>query len=461
MSQILQLLEPIQARDLVPRTSRDQTPRERRYYVWTVGCQMNISDSERLEAALQGVGYAPADRPEDASFIVLNSCSVRASAEERILGKVGELHRVKRLAPDTTIVLWGCMVGPNNQSIFKQQLPIVDHFISPSAVDEVVALAPHSLYQADAPALPVADWTHPPVSVHVPIQYGCNMSCAFCVIPLRRGRERSRPLEEIVDEVRRIVARGAKEITLLGQIVDSWGHDLPSRPDLADLLHAVHDVPGLLRLRFLTSHPAWMTDKLIHTMAELPRCMPELNLPIQSGSDPILKIMRRGYSVQRYRELIGRIRAAMPHIAMVTDIIVGHPGEQPEHFEATKALIEEMRFDKVHIAAYSARPGTRAAVMEEDLMQAVPETEKQARRIELDRIQEQIATERSAAFLGQEVEVLVEGEHKGKWRGRTPGNKLVFFRDSADWIGRLARIRVTATGPWSLQGELLGGRVAE
>jgi tRNA-2-methylthio-N6-dimethylallyladenosine synthase len=287
------------------------------------------------------------------------------------------------------------------------------------------------------------------------------MSCAFCVIPLRRGRERSRPLEEIVDEVRRIVARGAKEITLLGQIVDSWGHDLPNRPDLADLLRAVHDVPGLLRLRFLTSHPAWMTDKLIHTMAELPRCMPELYLPIQSGSDSILKVMRRGYSVQRYRELIGRIRAAMPHIAMVTDIIVGHPGEQPEHFEATKALIEEMRFDKVHIAAYSARPGTRAAVMEEDLMQAVPEGEKQARRTELDRIQEQIATERSAAFLGQEVEVLVEGEHKGKWRGRTPGNKLVFFSDSGDWIGHLARIRVTATGPWSLQGELLGGRVAE
>jgi tRNA-2-methylthio-N6-dimethylallyladenosine synthase len=456
MSQILELLEPNMARNLVPRISRDLTPRERRYYVWTVGCQMNISDSERLEAALQGVGYAPADRPEDASFIVLNSCSVRASAEERIIGKLGELQRVKRNLPDTTVVLWGCMVGPNNQSIFKQQLPIVDHFVSPSAVDEVVALAPHSLYQIDEPALPVADWTHPPVSVHVPIQYGCNMSCAFCVIPLRRGRERSRPLAEIVEEVRRIVARGAKEITLLGQIVDSWGHDLPGRPDLADLLRAVHEVPGLLRLRFLTSHPAWMTDKLIQTMAELPRCMPELNLPIQSGHDHILKIMRRGYTVQRYRELVGRIRTAMPHIAMVTDIIVGHPGEQREHFEATKAFIEEMQFDKVHIAAYSARPGTRASVMEDDLEQAVPESEKQARRLELDQVQEHIATRRSAAFLGENVEVLVEGEHKGKWRGRTPGNKLVFFSDQNYWNGRIAHVHIIATGPWSLQGELIG-----
>lgn len=456
MSDILQFLDKDAAQMLIPRVSRDLTPRERRYYVWTVGCQMNISDSERLESALQGVGYAPADRPEDASFIVLNSCSVRASAEERIIGKLGDLQRVKRNLPDTTVVLWGCMVGPNNTSIFKQQLPVVDHFVSPSAVDEVVALAPHSLYQLDEPALPVADWTHPPVSVHVPIQYGCNMSCAFCVIPLRRGRERSRPMEEIVEEVQRIVARGAKEITLLGQIVDSWGHDLPGRPDLADLLRAVHAVPGLLRLRFLTSHPAWMTDKLIATIAELPRCMPEINLPIQAGHDYLLKIMRRGYTVQRYRELVGRIRAAMPHIAMVTDIIVGHPGETREHFEGTKALLEEIRFDKVHIAAYSARPDTRAAAMEEDPELAVSEGEKILRRIELEQLQEQIATERNAAMLGQTVEALIDGEHKGKWRGRTPGNKLVFFSDTQNWTGRIAQLHITATGPWSLQGELIG-----
>ncbi|WP_448337745.1 tRNA (N6-isopentenyl adenosine(37)-C2)-methylthiotransferase MiaB [Chloroflexus aurantiacus] len=438
--------------DQCPRPDRDQTPRERRYYVWTVGCQMNISDSERLEAALQGVGYSPATRPEDASFIVLNSCSVRASAEERILGKLGELVRVKRQHPDTRIVLWGCMVGPNNRSIFADQLPMVDHFVSPSAVDEVVALAPNPIYTLDEPALPVRDWSHPPVSVHVPIQYGCNMTCSYCVIPLRRGRERSRPLAEIVEEVRRIVARGAKEITLLGQIVDSWGHDLPGRPELADLLEAVDPTPGLLRLRFLTSHPAWMTDRLIETVARLPRCQPEINLPVQAGSDRVLKLMRRGYTVARYKTLIARIRAAIPDISLTTDIIVGHPGETEDDFRQTMDLCAEIGFDKVHIAAFSARPGTRAAEQEQDPALAVPPAVKEERRRRLEQLQEQIATERMARFLGQTVEVLVEGESKGKWRGRTPGNRLVFFSHPADLTGQLVPVKITATSPWSLQG---------
>lgn len=437
---------------LSPRPDRDAAPRSRRYYVWTVGCQMNISDSERLEAALQGVGYSPAQRPEDASFIVLNSCSVRESAEERIRGKLGELVRVKREAPDTRVVLWGCMVGPQNRSIFERQLPMVDHFVSPSAVDEVLALAPNPLYSLDEPALPVASWAHPPVSVHVPIQYGCNMACSYCVIPLRRGRERSRTLAEIVEECARIVARGAREITLLGQIVDSWGHDLPGRPQLADLLEAVHAVPGLQRLRFLTSHPAWMTDRLIETVARLPRCAPDINLPVQAGSDRLLKIMRRGYTSARYKALVEKIRAAIPHVSLTTDVIVGHPGETRADFEATLALCEEIRFDKVHIAAFSARPGTPAAAQEADPAMAVPEEEKDARRRELERLHEAVATERNAAFLGRTVEVLVEGESKGKWRGRSPNNKLVFFAHPDDLTGQLVNVQITQTSPWALQG---------
>ncbi|MFV9503400.1 MAG: tRNA (N6-isopentenyl adenosine(37)-C2)-methylthiotransferase MiaB [Oscillochloridaceae bacterium umkhey_bin13] len=436
-----------------PAPDRDQTPRERRYYVWTVGCQMNVSDSERLEAALQGVGYSPAQRPDDASFIVLNSCSVRASAEERMLGKLGELVRVKRAQPDTRVVLWGCMVGPQNRSIFAQQLPMVDHFVSPSAVDEVVALAPNPIYTLDEPALPVANWIHPPVSVHVPIQYGCNMTCSYCVIPLRRGRERSRPLDELVEECSRIVARGAKEITLLGQIVDSWGHDLPGRPELADLLEAVHAVPGLQRLRFLTSHPAWMTDRLIKTIAQLPRCMPDLNLPVQAGSDRVLKLMRRGYTSARYRALIANIRATIPNVSLTTDIIVGHPGETSADFEQTMALCDEIRFDKVHIAAFSARPGTRAADQEQDPALAVPEAEKEARRRELEALQQTVATERNTVFLGQTVEVLVEGESKGKWRGRNPNNKLVFFAHPDDLTGQTVAVQITQTSPWALQGQ--------
>lgn len=430
-----------------------------RYYIWTVGCQMNVSDSERLEAALQGVGYGPAERPEDATFIVLNSCSVRASAEERILGKLNDLRRVKAAHPDTTIVLWGCMVGPNNESIFKDRLPMVDHFVSPSAVDQVLALAPNPLYQLDEPALPMRDGGHPPVTVYVPINYGCNMSCSYCVIPLRRGRERSRPMEEICEEVRRIVARGAKEIVLLGQIVDSYGHDLPGRPDLADLLEAVHETPGLVRLRFLTSHPAWMTEKLIHTVARLPKVMPEINLPVQAGDDEMLRIMRRGYTVEKYRRLIERIRATIPDVSLTTDIIVGHPGETRQHFEHTVALLKEIAFDKVHIAAFSARPGTRAAEMEQDPALAVPFWEKEQRRRELDQVQEQIATERNERFRNQIVEVLVEERVKGKWRGRSPGNRLVFFEHTDDWRGRLAQVRVTQPGPWALVGEIVGERM--
>lgn len=442
----------------IPRPDRDTTPRSQRYYVWTVGCQMNVSDSERLEAALQGVGYSPAEHPEAASFIVLNSCSVRASAEERILGKLGELQRLKRQRPDTTIVLWGCMVGPDNESIFKNRLPMVDHFVSPSAVDQVVALAPNPIYQLDEPALPVRDWNSPPVAVHVPIQYGCNMTCAYCVIPLRRGRERSRPPAEITEEVRRIVARGAREITLLGQIVDSWGHDLPGRPQLADLLEAVDGTPGLLRLRFLTSHPAWITDRLIATMARLPRCQPEINLPVQAGHDAVLKLMRRGYTVARYRDLVAKLRAAIPNIALTTDIIVGHPGETRDHFAQTLDLVETVRFDKIHIAAFSARPGTLAAEQERNPALAVAEEEKQERRRALEQLQERIATEINARLLHQTVEALVEGESKGKWRGRTGGNKLVFFEHPDDWTGRLAQVQITRTGPWSLQGNVVRQR---
>jgi tRNA-2-methylthio-N6-dimethylallyladenosine synthase len=431
------------------------------YHIWTVGCQMNVSDSERLEAALQNVGYTPVERAEDADFVVLNSCSVRESAEQRIAGKLGSLAHLKAQRPNAQIVLWGCMVGPDNQSIFKDKLPMVDHFVSPSAVDEVIARVPNPIYQHDEPVLPIASSTHPPVGVHVPIIYGCNMNCSYCVIPLRRGRERSRPLAEIAEECRRVVARGAREITLLGQIVDAYGHDLPDRPDLADLIETVHDTPGLVRLRFLTSHPAWMSQKLIDTIARLPRCMPEINLPVQAGHNAILKIMKRGYTVERYKDLIGRIRAAIPQVSITTDIIVGHPGETDEHFQGTLDLVNELRFGKIHVAAFSARPGTAAELMEQDQALAVPYWKKQLRRVELDRAQATISAELNAQFADQVVEVLVEDNVKGKWRGRNPQNRLVYFADDADWTGRVAQVQITHTGPWSLNGDLVGEAVLE
>jgi tRNA-2-methylthio-N6-dimethylallyladenosine synthase len=447
-------------------TVQHLAPARQRYYIWTVGCQMNTSDSERLEAALQAVGYTPAARPEDARFVVLNSCSVRASAEQRIIGKLGELQHLKKSYPDMVIVLWGCMVNADNVSPFQAQLPMVDHFVAPSAVDEVVALAPYRHYGYDFPhayapdsmILPVSNWDTPPVSVCVPIQYGCNMQCSYCVIPQRRGQEKSRPLAEICQEVHALVARGVKEIVLLGQIVDSWGHDLPERSTLSRLIQTIHDTtPDMVRLRFLTSHPAWMTTELIQTMARLPRCQREINLPIQAGHDDLLRRMRRGYTVARYRELVAYIRQAMPGCALTTDIIVGHPGETNEHFEHTVALVEELRFDKIHIAAYSPRPGTPAAKEELEPLLAVPEEEKERRRLLLEYHQKRIATEINRGLLGQVVEVLVMDYTRNKWRGRTNTNKLVFFAHHEDLTGHLVQVQITKTSPWSLQGIFING----
>ncbi len=431
--------------------------RSRRYYLWTVGCQMNMADSARLEAALQQVGYTPASQPAEAGFIVLNSCSVRASAEQRVLGKLGDLQQIKRLYPATQLVLWGCMVQPreNNASqASKALLALVDHLVAPSAFEQVVALATTQTPLPSA-VLPLRDPKNPPVSAYIPIQYGCNMTCSYCVIPARRGKERSRPLLEIVTEAEQMLACGVKEIILLGQIVDSWGHDLAERPTLADLLGAVHAIPNLVRLRFLTSHPRWLSEQLITTLANLPRCQPEINLPLQTGHDAVLKLMRRGYTVAQYRALVAQIRLALPDVALTTDIIVGHPGETAEYFEQTLALIKEIRFDKIHCAAFSARPGTLAAELELDPTLAVAEAEKETRRRTLDELQKELLTESNARWLAKEVEVLVEDQVRGKWRGRTGQNKLVFFAHPAALKGQLVKVRITKTSPWALQGEAL------
>jgi tRNA-2-methylthio-N6-dimethylallyladenosine synthase len=300
------------------------------------------------------------------------------------------------------------------------------------------------------------------VSVHVPISYGCDHHCTYCIVRIRRGRERSRPLDEIVDEVRALAARGVREVTLLGQNVDSYGRDLPALrgagepPGLADLLYAVHEVQGLCRIRFLTSHPADLRPSAIEAVAALPRVCPHFELPIQAGDDAVLRRMARGYTVADYQALIAGIRARIPGCSVATDVIVGFPGETEAQFEATYRLLEELRFDAVHAAAYSERPGTPAARLVDD----VPLEEKLRRRAALDDLQAEIVAELNAPLLGQVVEVLVEDKRKGRWGGRTTTNKLVFFDDAArperrsDRRGQLVSVRITWTGPWSMIGEL-------
>jgi tRNA-2-methylthio-N6-dimethylallyladenosine synthase len=275
--------------------------------------------------------------------------------------------------------------------------------------------------------------------------------CSFCIIPYRRGRQVSRPVDEVVHEVELLVKRGVKEVTVLGQTVDAYGHDLPDQPDLADLLTELDGIPGLARVRFLTSHPSFMSQRIIQTVADLPKVCEHINLPVQAGDDEVLSRMRRPYTQAEYRELVQRIRDTVPGASLSTDIIVGFPGETEEQYQRSLELVSDLRFDKVHCAAYSTRPGTIASrSMEDD----VPQDEKVRRMKELDQLQEKILGEINASLLEKEVEVLVDGYKKGKWQGRTRTDKLVFFQDDGNWLGRLVNVKINKASPWSLQGTL-------
>jgi tRNA-2-methylthio-N6-dimethylallyladenosine synthase len=342
----------------------------------------------------------------------------------------------------------------------QDRYPWVDAFVLPSDVEAVVDLA-RGLAAGATPARPGRPAQAVPVSAGVPISFGCDHVCTYCIVRLRRGPEVSRPPDEIVAEVRDLAARGVREVTLLGQNVDSYGHDLAGderarqrggwRPDLADLLEAVHEVDGLVRLRFLTSHPSDMSQRLVETVARLPRVCEHMELPVQSGDDAVLRRMGRRYSVAQYRDLVARVRAAMPSVGLATDVIVGFPGETVEQFEATYHLLEEQRFDMVHVAAYSPRPGTPAGRLLDD----VPLEEKERRRRAVDDLQERIVGEINAGLMGLTVVILVEERHRGKWRGRTRSNKLVFLEvGEEDLTGKLVQVRIVQTGPWSMQGKI-------
>jgi len=425
------------------------------FFLWTIGCQMNFADSWRLERELLRLGFRAADEAEAADLVVLNTCVVRQNAEDKCVGRLTSLAGWKRKHPGAFLAVMGCLVG--DRESLRRAFPHVDLFLQPSDYMSLVHhLCDHDLIPVSfSPA--EAGEKEVPVSVHVPISYGCDHHCTYCIVRVRRGRERSRPVDDIVGEVRALVARGVREVTLLGQNVDSYGRDLAPLPGgdrppgLADLLYAVHKVEELWRTRFLTSHPADLRLSVIEAVAELPRVCPHFELPIQAGDDELLRRMGRGYTVDAYRALIADIRARVPGCSIATDVIVGFPGETEAQFEATYRLLEELRFDAVHAAAYSERPGTPAARLDDD----VPLAEKLRRRTAIDDLQAQIVGELNAPLLGQVVEVLVEEKRKGRWGGRTPTNKLVFFEDEGtNWRGALAPVRVTWTGPWSMIGEL-------
>ena len=420
------------------------------YYIWTIGCQMNKADSERLAGALHGLGFRESASPKEAGVIVLNSCVVRQSAEDKVTGMITSLKPLKQRDPERIVALMGCMVGPKTGDL-ERRYPYVDVFMAPQQYGPLIDLLGERFGMDVEGCLQNLAPVKPHVTTYVPIIHGCDEFCSFCIIPYRRGRQQSRPVEDVVREVELLAQRGVREVTLLGQTVDAYGHDLPDRPDLADLLEAVHPIEGLERIRFLTSHPRFMSDRIIQAVADSPKVCEHFNLPFQAGDDEVLLNMRRSYTRDDYLRLVDRIRAAIPDVSMSTDVIVGFPGETDEQFQATLDIIRDVRFDKVHTAAYSTRPGTIAARRMED---DVPDHEKRARLQAIEELQEGIVSEINAGLLGRTVEALVDGHNKGQWQGRTRSDKLVFFPHEADLLGELARVRISKTGPWSLQGAL-------
>ena len=462
-----------------------------KYHVATFGCQMNEADSQRLASALEKLGLRATDAREEADVLVLNTCVVRQGAEDKALSYLHMIKPLKQRRPDVVVGVMGCLVGVRGNTPLKRAFPWVDVFMAPSEpgplvdfllqregkrLTETETRQRHALQDGDASFLRLPQHEiGKRVTANVPVVYGCSHACTFCIIPFRRGPERSRPIGEIVSEVRSLVAQGVKEVTLLGQIVDRYGYDLlgedyaikrynpgaasgvpsqniPIHTPLVDLLRAVSAIEGLLRVRFLTSHPNWMTDELLDAVRELPKVMPHIEVPVQAGDDEVLARMRRGYTSDDYRRLIARIRAKLPHASIATDVIVGFCGESEAQFMRTYDLLEELKLDVVHLAKYSPRPQTLA---EREMADDVPEAEKERRFRLLEAQHERISNQINQRYLGQTVEVLVEDQHKGKWRGRTPQNKLVFFEDDRrDWRGQLVPVTISWAGAWSMQGSV-------
>lgn len=438
-----------------------------KYHIWTIGCQMNVADSERLSRALEKLGYNETNSLDDADLIVLNTCVVRQSAEDKALGRLNSLKQLKANNPNLIIALMGCLVGIKGNPALEKRYPWVDAFAAPSDPEAILRAIQEKHTAIFAPLSNVSDdditgllreefgihaGSLHAVSENLPIVLGCSHACAYCIIPSKRGKERSRDPKRIVEEAKTMVARGAKEIVLLGQIVDRYGLDRNDGVHLAELLKMVNDIDGLERIRFLTSHPNYFTMDMIKAVATLPKVMPHIELPIQAGDDGVLKAMRRGYTNAQYREIIARIRDLMPNVSIGTDIIVGFPGESEAAFEETYKLLADLKLDVAHLARYSPRPGTYS---ERLLVDDVSAEEKMRRFRKLETLQKQVVGDINQRFLGQAVPVLFEGRAKGKWRGRSPHNRLVFVESNEHLLGQVRDVHIDWAGPWSLLGTLV------
>jgi tRNA-2-methylthio-N6-dimethylallyladenosine synthase len=431
--------------------------------VHVFGCQQNVADAERMKGMLAEMGYGFTANDEEADLILFNTCAVREHAEDRVFGNVGALKSIKRRHPSTLIALCGCMAQePHVAKKLKESYPFVGLVFGTHNVHRLPELLLESLLygrRVFACEDSVGE-VHEGIPVHrdgtirawLPVMYGCNNFCTYCIVPYVRGRERSRTPDMVLAEARDIVENGFKDITLLGQNVNSYGKNLPEPMSFAQLLKQTADIPGDFWVRFMTSHPKDATQELFDAMASSDKICKHLHLPFQSGSDRILKKMNRHYDRAKYLELVKAARKAMPDISLTSDVIVGFPGETREDFEETLRLVKEVEFTSLYTFIYSPREGTPAAKMEDPISAA----EKSAWFTELCKVQEEIAARRCAKMVGSTVKVLCEQRSdKGIVSGRTEGNLVITFPAEETVVGSFAEVKITSARNWTLQGELV------
>ena len=434
------------------------SPRKNRFYIETFGCQMNVNDSEKVAGLLVAQGYAPASAAADSDFVFINTCAVREKAADKLFHSLGRLRKLKAANPALVVGVGGCVAQLEGSAILDRA-PHVDLLVGTHNLARVPELARRARAgeaqlvdldrHADSFRVPDSAVAHSnPVRAYVTVMEGCNHVCSFCVVPRTRGPEINRPLDSIVREVDGLVARGVPEVMLLGQTVNAY-HD--GGKDFAGLLERVHDVAGLRRLRFTTSHPGHVDERFARAFRELPRLCRHLHLPVQSGSDRILAEMRRGYTSGEYRDRIALLRAQAPDLALSSDVIVGYPGETEADFQATMDLVAEIGFDGLFVFLYSPRPGTTAVRAADD----VPEAEKRRRFQLLNQRQQRSQRERNERRVGSLEEVLAESAENGTLTGRTPHFRIVHFDGTSDLVGRTARVAITEAGANSLIGRVL------
>ena len=430
-------------------------------YVETYGCQQNEADSERIRGMLAQGGYQICDQAEGADVVVVNTCAIREHAEQRVFGNLGELTHTKRRHPGQKIFLCGCMAGQESVSTrIKTSYPHVDGVFSthhlwqfPEILYKVLSTGKRQFYVADeagsiAEGLPVVRSNA--LKSWVSIMYGCNNFCTYCIVPYVRGRERSRQPEDIMAECRELVDAGCKEITLLGQNVNSYGKDLNCGMDFADLLAAIAQIPGDFLVRFMTSHPRDASEKLFDTMAKHDKIAKQLHLPFQSGSSRVLKAMNRHYDRETYLKKVNYAKSVMPDLVLTSDVIVGFPGETEEEFEQTISLIQEVRYDSLFTFIFSPRGGTPAASMDDP----TPKAEKSRRFDRLCTVQNQISEEIHASYVNKTYRCLVDGKDKDLLTARTEGGRLVRFEGCDSLIGTYQNLKITGSTTWSLMGEM-------